>query len=111
MARAAEGLRATGSVTSSYNTFVQALFSQETTGRIVTIIATAAYLNNATTYDFTVPDFSGVPGWNNDWGLKTGALVGWTVTGTGFTGIGVGTPNPVEGATLQSGFRQGEITP
>jgi hypothetical protein len=106
-------LRATGSVTSAYNSFVLVNFNQVAGGvpRDVTISATAGYLSNATTYDFTIPDFSGVPGWNNDWGLKTGAVTEWTVSGTGFSGIGLGQPNPVEGATFLSATRLGEITP
>ena len=106
-------LRATGSLTAAYNSFVQVLFTQAESGtpRSVMISATAAYLSNATTYDFTIPDFSGVPGWNNDWGLKAGAATEWSVTGTGFSGIGLNQPNPVEGATFQAAARLGEITP
>jgi len=33
------------------------------------------------------------------------------VTGIGFTGIGVSSPNPVEGATMQGAVRFGTITP
>jgi hypothetical protein len=106
-------LRATGSLTSAYNSYVVVNFNQSASGapRDVTISATAAYLSNATTYDFTIPDFSGVPGWNNDWGLKAGTVTEWIVSGTGFTGIGVNQPTPVEGATFQSATRLGEITP
>lgn len=31
-------------------------------------------------WDVTIPDFSGVQGWQNIWGLETGATIDWTVT-------------------------------
>ena len=106
-------LRATGSVTADYNKYVQVLYMQGSTtvARDVSISASAGYLSNATTYDFTIPDFSGVAGWNNNWGLKTGVETEWNVSGVGFTGIGVSSPNPVEGATMQGAVRFGTITP
>ena len=104
-------LRATGSVTADYNKVVDITYTQENTARTASISATAGYLSNATTYDLTIPDFSGVAGWDNNWGLKTGAATEWTVAGSGFTGIGVGSPAPVEGATIQGAIRFGTITP
>ena len=104
-------LRATGSVTTDYNKVVDVMYTQETTARTVSISATAGYLSNATTYDLTIPDFSGVAGWDNNWGLKTGSATEWTVAGSGFTGIGVSSPAPVEGATIQGAIRFGTITP
>lgn len=104
-------LRAQGSVTAAYNKFVTVTFKQATAARDVTLEATAAYLANATTYDLTIPDFSGVAGWDNNWGLKQGAATNWLVLGAGFTGIGVDTPDPVEGATIQSASTSGTITP
>lgn len=105
--------RATGSLTTAYNKFVEVVFSQSTAAvyRFVAIGATSGYLDNATTYDLTVPDFSGVAGWDNNWGPKTGVLTEWTVTGAGFTGIGIVSPNPVEGSTIQAAVRTGELTP
>ena len=105
--------RATGSITTAYNKFVEVTFSQSTAAvyRFVAIGATSGYLNNATTYDLTVPDFSGVAGWDNNWGPKTGVLTEWTVTAAGFSGIGIVSPTPVEGSTIQAAIRLGEITP
>jgi hypothetical protein len=104
--------RATGSLTTAYNKYVAVTFTQATAGggaRNVSIEASAAYLNNATSYDFTIPDFSGVAGWNDSWGLQSGVETTWTVTGIGFTGIGFDTPNPVEGATFMGALRSGTI--
>jgi hypothetical protein len=104
-------LRAQGSATAAYNKYVQVSYTQATAARVVSIGASAAYLANATTYDFTIPDFTGAAGWDNNWGLKAGAETQWTVSGIGFTGIGVDSPNPVEGSTVQAGLRFGTITP
>jgi len=106
-------LRATGSVTADYNKYVQVIYAQgsATVARSVSIGASAGYLSNATTYDFTIPDFSGVAGWDNNWGLKTGVETEWNVSGAGFTGLGVDSPAPVEGATIQGAIRFGTITP
>lgn len=102
-------LRATGSVTAAYNKVIDVTFTQPDRG--VTITATAGYLSNATSYDFTIPDLSGVAGWDNNWALKPGVATEWMVTGFGFTGIGVSEPAPVEGATVQGAANTGTITP
>jgi hypothetical protein len=106
-------LRATGSIPAAYNKYVQVLYTQATAAvaRSASIGASAAFLANATTYDFTIPDFTGVAGWDNNWGLKQGVETDWSVSGSGFTGIGVNSPNPVEGATIQGAIRLGTITP
>ena len=106
-------LRATGSVTADYNKYVEVIYAQgsATVARSVSIGASAGYLSDATTYDFTIPEFSGVAGWDNNWGLKTGVETEWTVSGIGFTGIGVDSPAPVEGATIQGAIRFGTLTP
>jgi hypothetical protein len=105
--------RATGAVQSEYNKSVTIDFIQSAAAasRTVSISATAGYLSGLATYDFTIPDFTTVAGWDNNWGPKAGAATEWTVTGTGYTGLGVGTPNPVEGATFLSATRAGTITP
>lgn len=103
-------LRATGSLTTAYNRYVRVLFGQP--GRSVTMEASAAYLSNATTYDFAIPDFTGVAGWVDDWGLKQGVPpTNWFATGFGFTGTGVSRPAPVEGAIFQFAEKSGTITP
>jgi hypothetical protein len=103
-------LRATGSLTMAYNRYVRVIFDQP--GRSTTIEASAAYLSGATTYDVAIPDFTGVAGWVDDWGLKQGVPpTGWIVTGFGFTGDGVSRPAPVEGASFQFAMTSGTISP
>jgi hypothetical protein len=77
----------------------------------VNISATTGYLSGLATYDFTIPDFTGVAGWDSNWGPKTGAATQWTTSGIGYTGAGVGGPDPVEGATFLLASRGGTITP
>ena len=103
--------RATAPIQTQYNKFVQAMLTQNTIAREVNIFASEGYLSGATSYDFTVPDFSGVAGWDNNWGPKTGAATTWTVLGISFTGTGFGANNPLEGATVQGAARTGSITP
>ena len=69
--------------------------------------ATKAYLDGAS-FDFQTPDFTGVAGWNDDWGLQAGlpetTLV--TMTAMGWTGDGgiTGMPFSEEALTLYSRF-------
>ena len=53
------------------------------------------------TLDITLPDFSGVSGWNNDWGIQPGGEVTWSTIGTGWTS---------EGSPGQPGFEEGNIS-
>jgi hypothetical protein len=105
--------RATGPIQAAYNKNVTALFTQSNTTapRTVTIGATEGFLSGLATYDFTVPDFTGVAGWDNNWGPKVGAVTQTIVVASGYTGIGVGQPNPLEGATFSTAARIGSITP
>ena len=63
-------------------------FTQTNAARTVSILATEAYMAGGTTYDITVPDFSGVASWDNNWGPKVGSETEWRVSTYGFTGIG-----------------------
>ena len=103
-------LRATGSLTTAYDRYARVHFGQP--GRSATIEASAAYLFEATTYDLAIPDFTGVAGWSDDWGLKHGVTpTGWFVTGFGFTGPGVRSPAPAAGVTLRFASKFGDVTP
>ncbi|HUQ82895.1 MAG TPA: hypothetical protein VM076_17215 [Gemmatimonadaceae bacterium] len=104
-------LRATGPIQTEYNKSVSILYTQSTTPRTVVITATAGYLSGLATYDFTIPDLSGAAGWDNNWGLKTGAVTQWSVSSFGYTGIGFGSSSPLEGSTFQGAVRTGSITP
>jgi len=82
-------------------------------GRSVILEATAAYMGSAPSFDFTMPDFSGVPGWLATWNLVPGQSTAWEVTGTGFTGAPLEgfTPAPAAGIVLRSASRSGTIVP
>ena len=102
-------LRAAGSVPAAYDKHVSVAFAQA--GRRATIVASAAYRSNVTTYDLTMPDFTGVTGWVNDWGTKQGVRTNWTLTGVGFTSAGIGRPMPADGATIHNASKSGTVTP
>jgi hypothetical protein len=79
--------------------------------RATTISATPAYLNGAA-FDFTIPDFSGVAGFDPNWGLKAGVATTWSVTAIGWNGAnGIFNPVPAEGAVVQFASRTGTVTP
>ena len=105
--------RATGPVQTQYNKFISIGFSQGTgtSTRVVDILASEGYLAGSANYDFTIPDFSGVAGWDNNWGLKTGAETEWTALGVSYTGIGFNSGTPVEGSSFMAAGRFGSITP
>jgi hypothetical protein len=103
--------RATGSIQTAYNKFLSVDFDQSTVGRSVSIGVSEGYLAGSATYDLAIPDFTGVAGWDNNWGPKAGASTDWTASAYGFTGIGFGSSRPVEGSTFQGGSRSGTITP
>jgi hypothetical protein len=62
-------------------------------------------------YDFTVPDFNGVSGWDSNWGPKTGISTTIIVSGAGFTGPGFFGANPVDGATFVTATSTSTVTP
>jgi hypothetical protein len=64
------------------------------------------------TLDLTVPDFSGVSGWSNDWGMQAGTQVQWFVLSTGWNTAGFGgLPGFSDGNFTQSASRTGTINP
>ena len=100
--------RATGAVPAGYGKLVEIDFTQSTAARSANITLTEGYLAGAATYDVTIPDFTGVAGWDSNWGPKAGAATEWTVFTYGFTGSGLGSSNPVEGATFKGAARSGD---
>lgn len=103
-------LRATGSLATAYDRYVRVHFGQP--GRSATIEASAAYRFDAATYDLAIPDFTGVAGWSDDWGLKHGVTpTSWFVTGFGFTGPGVRSPTPAGGVTFRFASKFGDVMP
>jgi hypothetical protein len=104
--------RATAAIQTEYNKFVNIQFIQSgTASRTVSILANTSYLNGLTSYDFAVPDFTGVAGWDNNWGPKTGVQTTWFVSAYGYTGVGFGSANPLEGSTFTGAAKTGTITP
>ena len=102
-------VRAFGNWQSDYGDQIFAFFSQQSGGvaRGLSVFATRAYFSNAATYDFEVPDFSGVSGWNNSWGL-----VGGSPTQVGaFAQSGSGGATQSEGVVSRSAARFGIYTP
>jgi hypothetical protein len=109
-------LRAQWTLQAEYNRFVYVVFSQPNVvsenARSFQLGATDGYLAGAASVDFTMPDLSGVSGWNNAWGLATGANTIWTTTGTGWQGTGIiNFPDLTDGTQLLSATRSGEVTP
>jgi hypothetical protein len=106
-------LRAQWTAQPEYNKYFNAAFSQAVAGaaRTVTIGATSGYVGG-TSVDLSIPDFTAVAGWDNNWGPKAGASTTWVATGMLWTATGgvVGSP-AVDGGTLQMGLRYGTITP
>lgn len=90
---------------SEYSRQVSAVFDQDALNRNVTMTATGAYFGSPTTWDLTIPDFSGLAGWNNAWGLQDGGATTYGVTATGgvtpFLDTSIGDGSTARSATLQ----------
>lgn len=62
--------------------------------------------------DFMVPDFSGVAGWDNSWGLATGQTINYAFVTSGWDGVGGIAPATVAaGLQIMTGSRTGQINP
>ena len=96
-----------------YNTIFTTNFAQGTGAaqRNVVISKTAGYIAAGGPTRMEVPDASAAAGWTNTWALQSGAVTTWLFVASGFTGGGIVTPNPVEGAIMNSASRMGQITP
>lgn len=104
--------RAVLNVQSEYNRYF-VVDVQQTTGspRKTQVAQTSGYASG-TSLTIDVPDFSGVAGFDANWGLRIGTAGTYTVSATGWTGTGGTTTAPfIEGATFSSGTRQGSVTP
>ncbi len=81
-------------------------------GNGVSFVVTAGYLGGGGAFDQTVPDFSGVAGWQDAWGMTSGASVNWFMSATGWTSSGGIITSPyVEGGRVLSASRFGAINP
>ncbi len=100
--------RVQGSWQSDYGDVVSASFTQ-TNVRTWVITGSRAYFGTGSaTFDFDLPDLSGVAGFNNTWGLVSGTstIFGFNVYG-GFRGL----TSVTENSSFRFGGRSSTITP
>jgi hypothetical protein len=103
-------LRLSYPVQAAYGNYFVAEFWQDT--RSASIEVNAGYLGGTSTAVLEVPDFSGVAGWDPNWGLRAGAVTYWDLTAMGWTSSGGSVVNPwVDNTVITSAARSGEITP
>ena len=106
-------LRMQWTAQTEYGKYFSAIYSQSNAAapRTAIVSATSGYLGS-TSVDLAIPDFTGVAGWDSNWGLKAGQATQWVATGTSWSSTGgvIGSP-ATEGGTLQIGSRIGTITP
>ena len=99
---------ASGSVPAAFNTLVAISFNQAPRSRLWNLTSTAAGRAVTTSYSFTMPDFSAVPGWQNSWALGSGSA---DVTSTFFGQTGAAADGtPITGTTKFSIGRLGAFT-
>ncbi|HEY6829625.1 MAG TPA: hypothetical protein VI259_22360 [Gemmatimonadaceae bacterium] len=106
-------LRMQWTAQTEYGKYFSSIYSQSNAAapRTTIVSATSGYLGG-TSVDLAIPDFTGVAGWDPNWGLKAGQATQWIATGTGWSSAGGVTSSPaVEGGTLLIGSRIGSITP
>lgn len=97
-----------------YSTMINMAFHQQTPTQAidVSMSVTASYFSGTPSeWILPMPNFSGLQGWQNAWGLKTGSI-GWEVTGYfGRPQLILGAPpNAVAGETVNFGRRSSTIT-
>lgn len=95
-----------------YDRFASIVYQQGSTLFSVGMTAQYASLTNLG-YDLSIPDFSGVPGFDPQWALRANATgdIAWTETRIGGT-LGVGANvRPTNGAFSRTSSRNGSFTP
>ncbi len=106
-------LRMQWTAQTEYGKYFSSIYSQSNAAapRSTIVSATSGYLGG-TSVDLAIPDFTGVAGWDPNWGLKAGQATQWIASGTAWSAPGGVFASPaVEGGTLQIGSRVGTITP
>ena len=97
-----------------YDRFTSMVF-QQGAGTIVSVGMTTQYANLSNRgYDLSIPDFSGVAGFDPQWALRDGVPgdIFWTATRIGGTlGLGASSLAPANGSFSRSGTRNGTFTP
>ena len=102
-------LKARGPWQADYGDAVGAGFTQSAgTERSWTMTASRAYFGASAEFELELPDFSGVPGFDNNWGLRTGVTTTWITNSSG--GLTSST-SIVEGASFKAATRIGTVTP
>lgn len=107
-------MRATWTIQPQYNRSVFLSLAQAgvSDSRFTSIIVSDGYLAGTTAGDLAMPDFTGVDGWNNAWGLAAGREVIWTLGGSGWQGPGVvNFPDLANGTQFFSASTSGAVTP
>ncbi|WP_309672170.1 hypothetical protein [Gemmatimonas sp.] len=102
-------LKSRGNWQAEYADAVGAGFTQSAgTARSWTLLASRGYFGASGEYDLETPDFSGVVGFDNNWGLRTGVATTWTTNAQGgLTGFN----QVIEGASFKTAARIGTVTP
>ncbi|MEZ4589281.1 MAG: hypothetical protein R2909_23140 [Gemmatimonadales bacterium] len=77
-------------------------YSDAIGGQTVTLTATVAGFLGGSQVDLSLPDFTGVAGWNDSWAPASGATVEWSATASGST-----TTSPCAGGRYVSSTRIG----
>jgi hypothetical protein len=100
-------LRTTYTAQADYGSFYFVTYDQS--DRTATILASSSFFANGV--ELEIPDFTGVDGWDNDWGLRDNEEVDWFFSASGWTGNGVFDPQFTAGAEIRSASQAGTITP
>jgi hypothetical protein len=107
-------LRALHAASPAYTGGSSLLYTQSAGGTSRTISAqvTQAWSGGGA-LDYTLPDFSGVFGWNSAWGLVAGAPVSWNVSAYGWTGAPPDGffPAYADAVVVRTAGRVGSVTP
>ncbi|MEN9509484.1 MAG: hypothetical protein RLZZ621_2047 [Gemmatimonadota bacterium] len=103
-------LRSQYTIQSQYDRFYTVQYQQTANGRINQLHVSRGYLQNASAYDVSIPDLSGVSGWQSTFGLASGVGVTWTFSAQGWTG-GTSLTNYGDGNVVLSATTGGQITP
>jgi hypothetical protein len=96
---------------SDYGSAMSASYSQASTNRDASVVVTSGYMGGTpTNWNVTLPDLSGAPQFDVNWGLKANTTTGWDVTGFGGPLSGIIGARPPDGTTLTVATRSGTLT-
>ena len=102
-------MRAQVVVQSEYNKSFVISYGQSNPSRSVVITISTGYLGGSpTSIDYTMPDLSGIAGWDNNWGLRALTSTSWSTILSGWTFNGPST-NPVDAGVILTGTKLGTI--